>query len=148
MPHCISKASKQMLNWESVWKMKPKSIHVRHLKIQLTVWSKIWFFATFTRSSSLCPYLLFTYTTICILIDFTALIIITLTLSLTIFYISIRLYILIFNLFLQKLITIQRKISTYFRLGLGFGLGFGLGLVYDLDVMSFVSPHIFLDYSV
>ena len=22
-----------------------------------------------------------------------------------------------------------------------------LGLVYDLDVMSFVSPHIFLDYS-
>ena len=28
------------------------------------------------------------------------------------------------------------------------GLGLGLGLVGDLDVMSFMSPHIFLDYSV
>ena len=40
--------------------------------------------------------------------------IITLTLSLTIFYISIRLYILIFNLFFKIPITIQRTISTYY----------------------------------
>ena len=61
MPHCVRKEWKQMLNWESLWKMKPKSIHVRHLRIQSTVWNKIWFLATFTRSLILCPYLLYAH---------------------------------------------------------------------------------------
>ena len=61
MPHCVSNEWKQMLNWESLWKMKPKSIHVRHLRIQSTVWNKIWFLATFTRSLILCPYLLYAH---------------------------------------------------------------------------------------
>ena len=153
MPHCVTKASKQLLKWESLWKMKPKSIHVRHLRIQLIVWNEIWFlrhspdlqFSVLTFSS-----LLFTYATICILI-----------------YLK-QMPHCVSNEWKQMLnweslwkmkpksIHVRHLIDRMkwnlifasFTRSSGLGLGLGLGLVGDLDVMSFVSQQMFLDYSV
>ena len=96
MPHCVSKASKQKLNWESVWKTKHKSRGdilefnwpyekksnlVRHsldLQFSVLLFSSLLFssllfsslhFSSLLFSSRLFSSLLFTFSTIFILID-------------------------------------------------------------------------------
>ena len=68
-------------------------------------------------------------------------------------YICTCVYVCVLNVLVLCYHNYYHSYDNIFRLGLGLGLGLvglglGLGLVGDLDVMSFVSQQMFLDYSV